>query len=82
VAELFPPRPGRLDAIHGLERVRLLRSFHRARQRIPVGDPVGWARDGFRCPLFVILTHDDPRVVEEEVERLPGLVDIRVDSPA
>lgn len=78
VAELFPSRPGRLVEIHGLDRVRTLPSFRRLRQRIPLGEPVGWASDGFRCPLFVILHHEDPGIVRQDVGHLRELVHISV----
>lgn len=78
VVELFPQDQGRLTGISGLDRVRRLRSFHRLRQRTAIGEEVGWARCGYRCPLFVILAHQDPEVVSEEVELLPGLIEFQV----
>ena len=79
VADLFPSRPGRLVEIRGLDRVRALPSFHRLRQRIPLGEPAGWASDGFRCPLFVILHHEDPGIVRQDVGLLRELVHISVE---
>ncbi len=79
VAEIFPPGPGSLAAIHGLSQVKRLTTFHRLRQRIPTGEPVGWARDGFRCPLFVVLCHSDPNLVRMEAELLPRLVRMEVE---
>ena len=81
VVEIFPPEPGRLAAIHGLEQVRQLRSFHRLRQRIAPGASVGWARDGFRCPVFVVLTHEAHEVVTEDVEALPRFLRVEVVRP-
>jgi hypothetical protein len=79
VAELFPPKAGRLTAIHGLDRVRALSAFHRLRQRIPTGKPVGWARDGFRCPLFVVLCHEKEQTVRQELGLLRELVKMDVE---
>ena len=79
VVELFPPNHGTLRGILGLERVERLRSFHRLRQRTSLGDPVGWARCGYRCPLFVVLAHEEPQIVAEEAELLPSLVQFRVE---
>ncbi len=79
VVELFPRAQGRLTGIAGLDGVRQLRSFHRLRQRTPLGEEVGWARCGYRCPLFVILAHQDPEVVAEDVELLPRLIAFQVE---
>jgi len=79
VAEIFPSRPGRLLEIRELEKVKNLRSFHRLRVRMAPGEPVGWARDGFRCPFFVVLAHEDPARVQSEVELLREMVQISVD---
>ncbi len=81
VVEIFPPEPGRLAALHGLAQVRHLRSFHRLRQRTSLGASVGWARDGFRCPVFVVLTHEAHEVVDEDVEALPRLLRVEVIPP-
>lgn len=79
VVELFPKRQGRLTGIKGLDGIKRLRSFHRLRQRTRPGEEVGWARFGYRCPLFVILAHQEPEVVTEEVELLPKLIDFQVE---
>jgi hypothetical protein len=81
VVEVFPRRPGRLREIRGLEEVKGLASFHRLRRRMSAGESLGWARDGFRCPLFVVLAHADPARVETDLATLRGMVDIEVDSP-
>jgi hypothetical protein len=78
VVEIFPQEPGVMAAIRGLEQVRQLRSFHRLRQRMALGDRVGSASDGFRCPLFVVLAHREPEVVNEDLEGLPRLLRVEV----
>lgn len=79
VAELFPREGGVLEGIEGLEEIRELGSFYRLKQRIPVGEKVGWAKDGFRCPIFVILANFDMNLLSRDVARLKELVRIKVD---
>jgi hypothetical protein len=78
VVELFPPGRGRIKTIQGLEEIRRLRSFRRLRQRMEPGAEVGWAKDGFRCPLFVVLAHQDSRVVVDDVAALFNTVIIEL----
>lgn len=80
VVEIFPQVPGRLTAIHGLETMRTLPSFHRFRQRTALGEAVGWASDGFRCPVFVVLKHPEPYQVREDVDALRRTLHLEVDS--
>lgn len=80
VVELFPETPGVLKAIHGLERVRALESFHRLKQRVPLGSQVGLARGGFRCPLFVVLCHPERGVVSRDISLLRRYVHLEVSA--
>jgi hypothetical protein len=70
VIEIFPSHSGQLSGVRGLKRIRALPSFHRARHRIPPGEAVGWARDGFRCPIFVVLAHPNAAQVRNDVEQV------------
>lgn len=81
VVELFPGEEGVLQIIEGLEEIRELGSFCRLKQRVPAGERVGWAKDGFRCPLFVILVNLDMNLLQRDVGRLRELVRIRVSHP-
>lgn len=78
VLEFFPPREGILKGIEGLQKVRRLGSFHRLRQRTKGGEMVGLARQGYRCPLFVILNHDDPLAVNRDIENARRAIRIEV----
>ncbi len=81
VVEIFPPGPGRLAAIGGLEAVRGVASLRRIGQRMAPGEVVGWAKDGFRCPLFAVLAHRDPQRVADDVQRLRTMIRVEV-SPS
>ena len=78
VLEFFPRQEGTLKGIKGLEEVRRLGSFHRLRQRMNLGERVGLARQGYRCPLFVLLNHEDPSVVKGDVEVARRIISIEV----
>jgi hypothetical protein len=78
VVELFPSRPGQLSAISGTEGLDRIPSLHRIRQRVEVGQHVGFAREGFRCVLFAVLAHDDPNQVRRDVEVLRNSIHIQV----
>jgi carbamoylphosphate synthase large subunit len=79
VLEFFPLREGILKGIEGLKEVRRLDSFHRLRQRTRAGEMVGLARQGYRCPLFVILNHNDQRAVNRDVEEARRTITIEVE---
>ena len=81
VVELFPPGSGILEAIHGLEQVRRLGSFHRLRQRVALGEGVGLAREGFRCPIFVVMVNPEADALRRDVESLRGFIGMEVSSP-
>jgi hypothetical protein len=81
VVELFPGEEGVLQTIEGLEEIRKLGSFYRLKQRVPAGERVGWAKEGFRCPVFVILVNPDMKLLQRDVHRLREFVRIRV-SPS
>lgn len=78
VVELFPGEQGVLQIIEGLEEIQKLGSFYRLKQRVPAGERVGWAKDGFRCPVFVIMVNPDMNLLQRDVARLRQLVSIRV----
>lgn len=81
VVELFPMEEGVLETIEGLEQIKELGSFFRVKQRVPAGERVGWAKDGYRCPVFVILVSPDMNLLRKDVARLSELVRIKVSSP-
>ncbi len=81
VVELFPPRRGVLKKIEGIQEIRDLGSFYRMKQRVAPGEMVGWAVDGFRCPLFVVLVNADMDILRRDVTRLRGLARMEVCSP-
>jgi hypothetical protein len=78
VLEFFPPREGKLKGIKGLEQVRKLESFHRLRQRMRPGEWIGLARQGYRCPLFVILNHEEGSVVHRDMEEARSILTIEL----
>ncbi len=78
VLEFFPPQEGTLKGIAGLEEVRRLGSFYRLRQRMKSGERIGLARQGYRCPLFVVLNHEDTSVVNRDVEEAREIITIEV----
>jgi hypothetical protein len=78
VVEVFPPQTGRLAAILGVEQVKSFPSFRRFQQRIPLGETVGWARDGFRCPIFIVLAHPDHGQVRRDVAALRRVLHLEV----
>lgn len=80
VLELFPPARGTLKSLKGLEKVKGLRSFRRLKCRALPGEEVGLARDGFRCPVFVVLCHEDKEIVEKEVQEVRRLLRVEVES--
>jgi len=78
VLEFFPPREGVLKGIKGLEEVRMLESFHRLRERMRLGEGIGLARQGYRCPLFVILNHEDGSLVRRDMEETRRIITIEL----
>lgn len=78
VLEFFPPREGILRGITGLEVVRGLESFHRLLQRMRPGEGIGLARQGYRCPLFVVLNHEEESVVRRDIEEARKAITIEV----
>lgn len=80
VVEIFPQTSGVLKAIDGLERVRALESFHRLKQRVPLGSQVGLARGGFRCPFFVVLCHPARRAVSRDISLLRRYMHLEVSA--
>jgi hypothetical protein len=78
VLEFFPPREGVLKGITGLQGVRMLESFHRLRERMRSGERIGLARQGYRCPLFVVLNHEDGSVVRRNMEEARRIITIEV----
>lgn len=81
VVELFPQQEGVLRTIEGLGEIRKLESFYRLKQRVAPGEKVGRARDGFRCPVFVVLVNSDLDVLRRDVDRVRNSVRIGVCSP-
>jgi hypothetical protein len=79
VLEFFPPREGILKWIRGLEEVRRLESFHRLRERTKAGERVGLARQGYRCPLFVVLNHHQGSVVQRDMRKARETITIVVE---
>jgi hypothetical protein len=79
VLEFFPPREGILKGIKGLEEVRKLGSFHRLRERMRLGEGIGLARQGYRCPLFVILNHEDGSLVRRDMEETRRIITIELE---
>jgi hypothetical protein len=78
VLEFFPHREGVLKGIKGLEGVRRLGSFYRLRERMKSGERIGLARQGYRCPLFVVLNHEDTSMVNRDVEEAREIITIEV----
>jgi argininosuccinate lyase len=78
VLEFFPPREGVLKGIKGLEEVRKLGSFYRLRERMKPGERIGLARQGYRCPLFIVLNHEDTSAVNRDVEEARKVITIEV----
>jgi len=78
VLEFFPPREGVLKGIAGLRGVRMLESFHRLRERMRSGERIGLARQGYRCPLFVVLNHEDGSLVRRDMEEARRIITIEV----
>ncbi len=78
VVEFFPHREGVLKGIKGLEGVRRLGSFYRLRERMKSGERIGLARQGYRCPLFVVLNHEDTSMVNRDVEEAREIITIEV----
>jgi cysteine synthase A len=78
VLELFPPRNGILNGISGLDEAKRLPSFHRLVIRASPGEEVGLAKDGFRCPLFIILVHETEEVLQENLEFIRSRVKIEL----
>jgi len=74
VLEFFPPREGVLKGIAGLRGV----SFHRLRERMRSGERIGLARQGYRCPLFVVLNHEDGSLVRRDMEEARRIITIEV----
>lgn len=79
VLEFFPPREGMLKGIKGLEEVRRFESFHRLRERTKAGELVGLAQQGYRCPLFVVLNHQEGSVVQRDMREVRETITIVVD---
>jgi hypothetical protein len=78
VLEFFPPREGVLQGIRGLEDVRGLKSFRRLRQRMNPGEGIGLARQGYRCPLFVVLNHEEGSTLHRDMEEARRRISIEV----
>jgi len=78
VLEFFPPREAILKGIKGLEEVSKLESFHRLRQRMRPGEGIGLARQGYRCPLFVVLNHEEGSVVHRDMEEARRILTIEL----
>lgn len=78
VLEFFPPREGVLKGIRGLEEVERLGSFSRLRQRMRLGERIGLARQGYRCPLFVVLNHEEGSAVHRDMEEARRTITIEV----
>ena len=78
VLEFFPSREGVLQGIRGLEEVRRLRSFYRLRQRMKLGEKIGLARQGYRCPLFVVFHHKERSIVHRDMEEARRAIGIEV----
>jgi hypothetical protein len=78
VLEFFPPREGVLKGIEGIDEVERFDSFYRLRQRTKVEQKVGLARQGYRCPLFVVLNHENASVVNRDVEEARRTIKIQV----
>ncbi|MBF0477024.1 MAG: ATP-grasp domain-containing protein [Deltaproteobacteria bacterium] len=78
VLEYFPPRPGKLRVITGLDRIKELPSFYRLKQRMDLGAAVGLAGDGYRCPVFVILNHANRDVFKADLAAAEHLVKVEV----
>ena len=79
VLEFFPPREGKLKGIKGLNKVGMLQSFHRLRERTKAGERVGLARQGYRCPLFVVLNHQEGSVVQRDMRKARETITIVVE---
>jgi hypothetical protein len=58
--------------------VRMLESFHRLRERMGSGERIGLARQGYRCPLFVVLNHEDGSLVRRDMEEARRIITIEV----
>jgi hypothetical protein len=78
VLEFFPAREGTLKGIRGLEDVRRLKSFHRLRQRMKLGEGIGLARQGYRCPLFLVLSHEERSALHRDMEEARRTINIEV----
>jgi biotin carboxylase len=79
VLEFFPEGEGHFEGISGLEEARSLPSFHRLRERTTSGQRVGFAKQGYRCPLFVVLAHASQDVVKRDMETLRKTIRIDIE---
>ena len=80
VIEFFPESEGVLQEICVPEGIKVLESYLRDKRRIPVGEKVGLARDGYRCPFFIVLTHSDVDRLHNDVQESLKSVRIEVEQ--
>ena len=79
VIEFFPDEEGVLKEIRVPDDVKALESYHREKRRIPDGEKIGLARDGYRCPFFIVLSHSDVDRLQKDVQESLKSVRIEVE---
>ncbi len=79
VLEFFPDRQGVLKDLAGMERIKKLESFCRARLRFQIGEKVGLARHGFRCVLFVVLNNQDKMELESDIRSCEEVIRVELE---
>lgn len=76
VLELFPEKEGRLDVIHGIKKLRTLRSLYEMKRQKKAGEFIGFSRNGNLCVMYIILSHKDKKVLDEDLEMIKKVVKI------
>ena len=72
----FPRRRGVLRAVGSLDRLARLPSYKYHEVRGRRGQSAGLAKDGFKAPLYIELTHADRAVIQRDVERIASWGDV------
>ncbi len=70
VLELFPEEEGSLKAIHGIGKLKKLRSLYEMKRLKKAGEHVGFSRNGNLCVMYVILSHRKKEVLDSDLKKI------------
>lgn len=76
VLELFPDAEGCLDVIHGIKKLRTLKSLYEMKRQKKAGEFVGFSRNGNLCVMYIILSHKDKKALDSDLEEVKKIVKI------